>query len=146
MELSELKKKLRQLKKLESQIRFKNLDLNQPHQYIWDKYFSTKDEKDNSVKYNMVKLLKMNHQELKEVFDEYFYHVYYQYYKENGITYKGIYDINLLSILGLPLDSTYETIKAKFRELAKKYHPDHGGDSNKFIELMDAYKKLTENK
>lgn len=146
MELSELKKKLRQLKKLESQIRFSNSEIRQHYKYIWDEYFSTKNDNDSSVKYNMKKLLKMDHQDLKKIIDEYFFQVYYQYYKENGITYEGIYDVHLLSILGLPPDSTYETIKAKFRELAKKYHPDHGGDSGKFIELMDTYKKLIDKK
>jgi len=33
-------------------------------------------------------------------------------------------------------------IKKKFRELAKKYYPDTIGDSSKFIELMENYKKL----
>jgi hypothetical protein len=142
MVVAELKRKLRQLKKLEAQIRFKNRKLKQKEQYVWDEYFSTKDEYDCSVKYNMKSLCDMDHEKLKEVFDEYFYHVYFQYYKENGITAEGMYDTVLLSSLGLPLDSSIETIKSKFRELAKKYHPDLGGDSNKFIELVDAYKKL----
>lgn len=44
--------------------------------------------------------------------------------------------------MGLPPDATTGTIKSKFRELAKKYHPDLGGDSGKFIELMNTYRKL----
>lgn len=142
MMITELKRKLRQLKKLEAQIRFKNLQLKQQKQYVWNKYFSTKDENDGSIKYNMNTLLDMKHEELKEIFDEYFYEVYFQYYKDNGITAEGMYDSTLLSLLGLPLNSSLETIKSKFRELAKKYHPDLGGDSRKFIELMDTYKKL----
>lgn len=138
----ELKRKLRQLKKLETNIRFKDIKSIKPEQYVWNEYFSTKDENDSSVKYNMKSLCHMEHEKLKEVFDEYFYHVYYEYYKDNGISDEGMYDITLLSSLGLPLNSSKETIKSKFRELAKKYHPDLGGDSNKFIELMDTYKKL----
>lgn len=141
MVVPELKRKLRQLKKFETQIRFKNL--THQEQYIWNEYFSTKDENDAFVKYNMKNLYDMDHEKLKEVFDEYFYHVYFQFYKENGITAEGMYDIELLSNLGLPLDSSLETIKSKFRELAKKYHPDLGGDSSKFIELVKTYKKLT---
>jgi curved DNA-binding protein CbpA len=38
-----------------------------------------------------------------------------------------------------------EDIKRRFRELALKYHPDRGGDSEKFIEILDVYKKLTQN-
>ena len=140
--ITELKRKLRQLKKLEAQIRFKNLQLKQHEQYVWNKYFSTKDENDSSIKYNMNTLLDMKHEELKGIFDEYFYEVYFQYYKDNGITAEGMYDSTLLSLLGLPLNSSIETIKSKFRELAKKYHPDLGGDSRKFIELMDTYNKL----
>lgn len=85
----------------------------------------------------------MNHEKLKEVFNEYFIHVYFQYFKENGITDEEMYDVTLLSELGLPPGSSIETIKSRFRELAKKYHPDLGGDSEKFIEIVDIYKKLT---
>ena len=139
---TELKRKLRQLKKLEAQIRFENLQLTQHEQYIWNEYFSTKDENDGSVKYNMKKLSGMDHQNLKEVFDEYFYHVYFQFYKENGFTTEGMYDISLLSSLGLPSDASIQMIKSKFRELAKMYHPDLGGESSKFIDLVNTYKKL----
>jgi hypothetical protein len=132
------------MKKLESQIRFKDLEPGKKLKYVWDQYFSTKDENDSSVKYNMASLHCMTHDKLKEVFEEYFYHVYYQYYKEEGIPAEGVYDIVLLSALGLPMNASIEAIKSKFRELAKKYHPDHGGDSSKFRELVDIYKRLTE--
>lgn len=46
--------------------------------------------------------------------------------------------------MGLPFDADVTAIKKKFRELAKKYHPDTGGDSTKFIELMENYKKLVD--
>ncbi|HEY8420442.1 MAG TPA: J domain-containing protein [Thermoclostridium sp.] len=48
----------------------------------------------------------------------------------------------MLKQFGLPYDADMDAIKKRFRELAKKYHPDTGGDSTKFIELMEAYKKL----
>lgn len=143
MDSIELKRKLRQLKKLETQIRFKDMQGLPKKQYIWDKYFSTKNEYDDSVKYNIKNLLEMNHEKLKEVFNEYFIHVYFQYFNENGITDEEMYDVTLLSELGLPPGSSIETIKSRFRELAKKYHPDLGGDSEKFIEIVDIYKKLT---
>jgi len=138
----ELKRKLRQLKKMEAHIRFRDSRPSQHQQYVWNEYFSTKDENDSSVKYNINGLMGMDRQRLKEVFDEFFYHVYFQYYKENGIPAEGMYDITLLSNLGLSPDSSTEMIKRKFRELAKKYHPDHGGDSSKFIELVNTYRKL----
>jgi hypothetical protein len=143
MVVGELKRKLRQLKKLEDRIRFKNSRIKQHNHYVWQEYFSTKDENDGSVKYNMKSLLGMGHEKLKEVLDEYLYLVYFEYFKENGIIIEGMYDVELLSSLGLPADSSIETIKSKFRELAKKYHPDLGGDSSKFRELVNTYKKLT---
>lgn len=140
--MGELKHKLRQLKKLETHIRFENIQFNQCQKYIWNEYFSTKDDNDSSVKYNMKSLGKMNHEKLKEVFEEYFYQVYFQYYKENGMISEGMYDISLLSSFGLPANSSIDTIRSKFRELAKKYHPDLGGDSSQFIQLVENYKKL----
>lgn len=55
-----------------------------------------------------------------------------------------LYNPDILARLGLPIDADSKAIKKKFRELAKKYHPDTGGDSSKFIEFMEDYKKLTE--
>ena len=145
MYLDELKRKLRSLKKLETTIRFSNRVLTGREKYVWDKFFSTKKDGDPSVKYNMKQLVAMNRERIKEVYDEFFYHVYFQYYTENGITLKDLYDPNLLSILGLSERATMEDIKTRFRELALKYHPDKGGDSEKFIKILDVYKKLTEN-
>lgn len=141
MDTAELKRKLRHLKKLEAQIRFENMQFPKNEYYLWNKYFSTKDEYDDTVKYSMSILKDMDHNKLKEVFDEYLIHVYFLYYKENGIT-AGLFDTSLLSGLGLPPDSSLETIKSRFRELAKMYHPDLGGDSRKFIEIVEIYRKL----
>lgn len=145
MYLDELKRKLRSMKKLETTIRFGNRPLTCREQFVWDRFFSTKKDEDINVKYNMKKLLAMSRENIKEVFDEFFYYVYFQYYNDNGITIKDIYDPNLLSMLGLSEGATIEDIKKRFRELALKYHPDKGGDSEKFMEILDAYKKLTEN-
>jgi len=142
MDLEELKRKLRKIKKLEINIRFGSLCCEKNKKLIWDKFFSTKDAYDYSVKYSLIKLLAMNHNSLKEVFNEYFYEVYYQFYKENGLAEENIFDPNLLSILDLSSDCSIEDIKKRFRELAKKYHPDCGGDSERFIELIEVYEKL----
>jgi hypothetical protein len=47
------------------------------------------------------------------------------------------------SLLGLPLDSSHEQVKAAFRKLAKIYHPDINPEAEreKFIELERAYKR-----
>lgn len=144
MYLDELKRKLRNLKKLEASIRFKNIVLTGKEQFVWDKFFSTKIEGKQYAKYNISQLAEMKHEELKEIFNEYFYYVYFQYYKENGITLNDLYDPNLLAILDLPEGASIDDIKKRFRELALKYHPDKGGDSEKFIKIVDTYKRLTE--
>ncbi|MFW9864948.1 MAG: DnaJ domain-containing protein [Candidatus Thorarchaeota archaeon] len=50
------------------------------------------------------------------------------------------------SILGISKDATEEEIKAAYRRLAKKYHPDLNQDDlnakDKFIELKEAYDTL----
>ena len=45
----------------------------------------------------------------------------------------------LLSTLGVDQDATYSQIKRAYRELAKKHHPDVGGDKTKFEEITAAY-------
>jgi len=97
-----------------------------------------------NVKYSIYDLAKMNKDEYKNVINEYFFNVYYRYYKENGMVNFNIYDPEILMQLGLPFDADINAVKKRFRELAKKYHPDMGGDSAKFIELMENYKKLVD--
>jgi len=98
------------------------------------------------VKYPLHQLLEMTRQELKQVFEEYFYRIYIQNYRERGLTMADVYDPQLLSLLGLPPYTGGQDIKKRYRELAKRYHPDHGGDSEKFIELVDLYQKLVGNR
>lgn len=47
-------------------------------------------------------------------------------------------------ILGVPEGADEETIKKAFRELAKKYHPDRGGDAEKFKKIVEAYRVLSD--
>jgi len=46
--------------------------------------------------------------------------------------------------LGLPYDSSLESIKARYKELSKAYHPDAGGadKSAMFLKLKEAYDVL----
>ena len=139
----QLKRKLRQLKKLELRIRFKDQPITGAQKLVWDVFFSTKVD-DSSVKYPLPSLLKLNREEFKAVVEEYFYRLYFQNFQENGLEAADAYDPQLLSLLGLPAYAGMTEIKARFRELAKRYHPDHGGDSEKFIELMEIYERLKE--
>lgn len=46
-------------------------------------------------------------------------------------------------ILGVAKDAAPEDIKKAYRALSKEYHPDHGGDEEKFKELSEAYSTLS---
>jgi curved DNA-binding protein CbpA len=53
-----------------------------------------------------------------------------------------VYDAELLAQLGLPPHAGMAEIIQRFRTLAKQYHPDHGGESAQFIDLMATYERL----
>lgn len=44
--------------------------------------------------------------------------------------------------LGLPEESGAEALKARFRVLARRHHPDAGGDPELFLRLNRAYRRL----
>lgn len=48
-----------------------------------------------------------------------------------------------LTILGLPPNATQQQIKRRYRALAKKYHPDRGGDQRQMQRIIAAYELLT---
>ena len=148
----EIKQKIRKLKKLEVRIRFGASGFTQQGlsdrvkqvHLVWDEFFDLNDCCRGKAKYALRALAGMGKDELKEVVGEFFFHVYYRYYKENGFVSADLFSPGLLAQFGLPYDADRNAIKKRFRELAKKYHPDTGGDSTKFIELMENYKKLVE--
>jgi len=47
-------------------------------------------------------------------------------------------------ILGLQENAAIEVVEAVFKKLAKKQHPDTGGNSEEFIRIRDAYEKIKE--
>jgi hypothetical protein len=143
----QLKHKLKALRQAEITIRFKyrNVDF-QPGdlraRLIWNEFFALKPSARGISRYSLDELAKLDHEQLKQVFADYFAFVYFQYYKENGLTFDASYDPHLLAQMGLPPQAGPEEIKKRFRELAKKYHPDTGGNSKQFIQLMDVYNHL----
>ncbi|HEY3342383.1 MAG TPA: J domain-containing protein [Anaerolineae bacterium] len=143
----QLKHKLKALRQAEITIRFKyrNVDF-QPGdlraRLIWNEFFALKPSARGISRYSLDELAKLDHEQLKQVFADYFAFVYFQYYKENGLTLDASYDPHLLAQMGLPPQAGPEEIKKRFRELAKKYHPDTGGNSKQFIQLMDVYNHL----
>ncbi len=142
----ELKRKLRQLKKVELKIRFGTEAAPYPKkvQLVWDSFFDLKNK--GSGVYSLNKLSQMDKEDLAAVIEEFYYRIYYQLYRENGLGYtvQRLYDPDLLMKLGLKPDADYEAVKKRFRQLALKYHPDTGGNAEEFISLMESYKKLTE--
>lgn len=149
--IDDTKRKLRNLKKLEIKIRTgstfskenvagKPLKMN----LVWDKFFNINGVDNSKGRYSLENIVSMSKEDFKSIINEFFFNVYYKYYMENGIVNFNIYDPEILNWMGLPLDSGFDDIKKRFRELAKKYHPDTGGDGEKFIELMENYKKLVE--
>lgn len=148
----EIKRKIRKLKKLEVKIRCSNTNYADSKQglfvkpktldLVWDEYFDLHEVCTGKAKYSISRLAGMNKEEFKNVISEFFFYIYFRFYKENGIVNINLYDPDILAQMGLPIDADGNEIKKKFRELAKKYHPDTGGDSAKFIELMENYKRL----
>jgi hypothetical protein len=47
-----------------------------------------------------------------------------------------------LAALGLPPNATRQQIKRRYRELAKRYHPDRGGDQRQMQRIIAAYEYL----
>ena len=49
-----------------------------------------------------------------------------------------------LGVLGLEVGATEEQVKAAYRSLSKRVHPDAGGSTTLFLRLQEAYERLTE--
>jgi DnaJ-class molecular chaperone len=47
-----------------------------------------------------------------------------------------------LAVLGLPQTATPQQIKHRYRTLAKRHHPDRGGDQRQMQKIIAAYEFL----
>jgi len=143
--MDDIKRRVRKLKKIETKIRW-GAEGKPGVSLVWDSFFDLRAMPAGKAKHTLAALSSMSREEFKSIVDEFFAYVYYEYYKENGITgagaSTGMLDPSILALLDLPFDSNERDVKKRFRELAKKYHPDKGGDAVKFIELMKAYEGL----
>ena len=152
-QIDNLKRKIRKLKKFEQIIRAQN-DMSADIPLVWSKFFDLRsggggtinkinsDDSSNNALYSLPKLASMSREEYKRVIEDFFARVYYEIYAFNGITKEIVYDPAILAKLGLSSIADEVAVKKRFRELAKKYHPDAGGDHEKFIELMEIYEEL----
>jgi len=141
MYIDDIKHRIRKLKKLERKIRFGG-DTENPAPLVWDIFFDLRGSAAGKAKYSIHKLTSMGAAEYRGVIDDYFAHVYYVYYRENGFAFAEVKTPALPEHLDLPHGADPVEVKKRFRELAKIYHPDTGGDAEKFIELKQAYDKL----
>jgi len=139
MYINNLKRKLRELKKFEKRIRFPESESNRKEDYVWNHFFSTKTIQNTDVRYSLDYLLKSDHKVRKDIFEEFFFHIYLTLFRQTGLQ---LFDSELLSELGLFPSAGMEEIKKRFRELARKHHPDVGGDHEKMIKLIDTYNRL----
>jgi DnaJ-like protein len=119
------------------------LPVNHP-QLVWDRFFSTKTSAGDppSVKYPLAQLLQLEHDQLKAVVDDYFVRVYSQISPDHDVTQADVYDPELLALLGLPPSAGITEIRRRFRARAQQHHPDHGGESEQFVELVAIYERL----
>ena len=141
---SELKQKLRRLKKLEQKIRGRYLARHSNAKLVWNSYFSTKSGRTTraAVKYPMAVLGALNRERRKQIFEEFIYSVFARHHTEEGLSIDKLHDPELLSFLGLPPYASLAEIKTRFRILAHKYHPDKGGDTETMIRLLEVYQKI----
>ena len=51
---------------------------------------------------------------------------------------------NYYDILGVNINSSKSMIKNAYKKLAMKYHPDKGGDPEKFKKISEAYEVLSD--
>lgn len=126
-----MKRKLRELKKLEQTLR-------KGQRLIWEDFFSL--GKNSQGKFTLDQLLKMTRQERKKVFEEYLRQICSPHF--NNTTFNSSINGQLLAEIDLPFDADQLTIKQRYRQLIKQYHPDKGGDQKKASRLLEIYRRL----
>ena len=144
MENVDLIKQLRKLKKAECKVRFGTTSVENTSTLVWSRLFDDKDACNKEVDYNMNLLMCMTHDQRKEVYNLFYYQVYYTYYNKTGQSVFNLYDPKLLSKIGLMPNASKSDVKRQLRRLVKDLHPDNGGDQEAFIDMMATYEKLME--
>ena len=52
------------------------------------------------------------------------------------------YGYNPYKVLGVADDADLKVVKAAYRKLVKLYHPDLGGDTQKFLVIQEAFEDI----
>lgn len=52
------------------------------------------------------------------------------------------YGYNPYKVLGVADNADFKVVKAAYRKLVKIYHPDLGGDTQKFITIQEAFEDI----
>ena len=141
MNIAGLKRRLRELKRIEQKIRSSGAAAKTTP-LVWDVFFDLTDASAGKAKYPLKLLTIMDHETLKHVIGEYLTFVYHELFQDMDSIGPLHHDPGVLLTWGLPADADAATVKKRFRELAKQFHPDAGGDEQSFIALMKAYNKL----
>jgi hypothetical protein len=151
MDGKELKQKIRKLKRLELMFRYgfsmEYIEKNSSALHleklplVWKEFFDFGQSGSQKPRYSYQALEKMDKEQVKQVFGEFWFRVYYRMYQEKGLQMGDVQEPELLAFLGLPYDADQAAIRRRFHELCKAYHPDEGGDTDKFIELMKIREK-----
>jgi hypothetical protein len=142
MDIEVIKRKLRELRRLEIKLRSGGDNRKLPG-LAWETFFNLHSNMPQKAKYSLAELAALNHDEFRHLVHEYWAFVYDDLFSENVLAGSGDFDIKLLARLGLPVDADAAAVKRRFRELAKRYHPDLGGDAASFIELIELYRQLS---
>ncbi|MBE0601225.1 MAG: J domain-containing protein [Firmicutes bacterium] len=133
-----IKRSLREMKRLEIRMRFGVQAPSRPP-LIWDMFFDLSGS--GRAKYSLDALAGMSRDAYREAIAEYWSFVYTAFINENEFQ-AASYDPGVLLAWGLPYDADEAAVKRRFRELAKRHHPDLGGDAKNFIHLMTEYQTL----
>ena len=137
-----LKRRLREMKRTEQKFRCIG-NGEKSSSLVWDLFFDLRETGCSKAKYSLKLLLAMDREALSHVINEYWSFVYEKLFPDSD--HPGVMQLDPGALLrwGLSANADEAAVKKRFRELAKQYHPDTGGDEKSFIALMEAYHTLT---
>ncbi len=110
---------------------------------VWDEFFSDDPGSSKKVRYPFGILNILDRESRKKIFQEYLYTVYLRKAGMNRLSAGSLQDPKALAVFGLPAGASLSDIKRVFREMAKRFHPDSGGDPEEMIRILDAYDTLS---